>query len=80
MSTNTLKNLPWGQLEKGQGFFIPALDLDAVKEAGLRAAVQHHLRDAAAVYCVSRGRLGVYFYRRSPALRKRFESSTAAGR
>lgn len=61
-------NFPWWtQIEKGQGFFIPALDLDATREAGLRAAVRYKILDGNAKLCIMRGQLGVLFYRPSPA-------------
>lgn len=55
--------LPWKTLEKGQGFFIPALDLDPVREAGLVDAVKHRVVDAHAMYCIHQGMVGVLFYR-----------------
>jgi hypothetical protein len=61
-----LRSYPWNKVERGQGFFVPALDLAKEREAGLRAAVQHHLTDARAVYTISTGRLGVLFYRLPP--------------
>ena len=57
-------NLPWTTLEKGQGFFIPALDLAPVREAGLLAAVKARVLDAEALYCIHNGLVGVLFYRR----------------
>ena len=64
-----LRHYPWDRLEKGQGFFVPALDLEAVRRAGLLAAVPLRIRDARATFGVSRGRLGVLFYRPPPARR-----------
>lgn len=55
--------LPWKTLEQGQGFFIPALDLDPVREAGLVDAVKQRVVDAHALYCIHNGLLGVLFYR-----------------
>ena len=63
--------LPWKTLEKGQGFFIPALDLDPVREAGLVEAVKARVLDAEALYCIKDGFLGVLFYRKHPAPKKR---------
>lgn len=63
-----LRHYPWAKLEKGQGFFVPALDLEAERRAGLLAAVPLHLKDARAAFVIRRGRLGVFFYRLSPAL------------
>lgn len=56
--------LPWKTLEKGQGFFIPALDLDPVREAGLVEAVKARVLDAEALYCIHNGLVGVLFYRK----------------
>ena len=58
-----LKNYPWKQLERGQGFFVPAVDLAAVREAGLKAAVRQHVRPAHAAFVIKQGQLGVFFYR-----------------
>lgn len=69
---------PWEQLERGQGFFIPALDLDAMREAGLRAAVPLKLKDARALPCIHRGLIGLLFFRACPAQKKRPVSSPDA--
>ena len=58
-----LSYYPWKELEKGQGFFVPALDLDATTEAGLLAAVRVRVTDARAIVCIRQGQLGVLFYR-----------------
>ena len=58
-----LRHYPWAKLEKGQGFFVPALDLEAVRQAGLLAAVPLHLKDARCTFGIRQGRLGVLFYR-----------------
>jgi hypothetical protein len=63
-----LRHYPWDKLEKGQGFFVPALDLEAVRQAGLLAAVPLHLKDARAAFVIRRGKLGVFFYRLPPVL------------
>ena len=54
---------PWTKLERGQAFFIPALDLAPVREQGLLAAVPLRLNDARARYAIKDGMLGVLFYR-----------------
>ena len=59
----TLRSYPWTRLKKGQGFFVPALDLDAAREAGLRAAVRAKVTDAKTLYCIREEQLGVLFYR-----------------
>ena len=71
---------PWETLEKGQGFFIPALDLDTVRELGLKAALKVRVLDAQAEYCLYRGLIGVLFHRVLPVPRKPPKSSTAAKR
>ena len=63
-----LRHYPWDKVEKGQGFFVPALDLEAERRAGLLAAVPLHLKDARAAFVIRRGKLGVFFYRLPPAL------------
>lgn len=69
-----LKRYPWTGVEKGQGFFVPALDLEAEREAGLRAAVKVRVLDARARYCLHQGLIGVLFYRALHARRKPEES------
>lgn len=61
--------LPWKTTEPGQGFFVPALDLDTVREEGLLAAVKLRILDAQALYCIHDGKLGVLFYRAKPSLK-----------
>ena len=55
---------PWDKTERGQGFFVPALDLTPTIEAGLRAAVRAGLKDARAEPYIRQGQLGVLFYRK----------------
>lgn len=63
-----LKNYPWDKVEKGQGFFVPALDLDGVRLAGLKAAVRCRYTDMDALYCIMDGLIGVFFYRKLPGM------------
>ena len=66
MSTKQLSvQYPWDKTEKGQGFFIPCLDLEATREAGLKAALKHRRFDALAYPALRRGLIGVWFYRKS---------------
>jgi hypothetical protein len=65
---------PWEKIEKGQGFFVPALDVAKVREQGLLAAVPLKITDARAKLCIKQGRLGVLFYRVPPAQRSQPES------
>lgn len=54
---------PWEQTEKGQGFFIPCLDTEAVREAGLKESVKLRILDAKATVGIRNGLMGVWFYR-----------------
>ena len=54
---------PWQLLEKGQGFFIPCLDLEKTRIAGLNQALRHHVFHAKAYAAVKDGRIGVWFFR-----------------
>jgi hypothetical protein len=54
---------PWSKLKKGQGFFIPCLDTDAVRQAGLTAALHAKVLNAKAFVGVKQRRLGVLFLR-----------------
>jgi hypothetical protein len=56
---------PWAKLKKGEGFFVPCLDTEKVREAGLRASLPHRI-STKAVPGVKDGLLGVWFYRRHP--------------
>ena len=57
------KLFPWERLSKGEGFFIPALDLELLREAGLKAAVKARVFDARAKPSIFKGKLGILFYR-----------------
>lgn len=61
--TQKANPFPWEKLEKGQGFFIPALDLETMKDAGLKAALKVRVLDARATFGLYRGFMGVLFYR-----------------
>ena len=54
---------PWQQLERGQGFFVPCLDVERIREEGLREAVKCRVKDARAVSGIHRGLMGVMFSR-----------------
>jgi hypothetical protein len=53
---------PWAKTPVKGGFFVPTLELERVKEDGLRAAVFHKMK-AKAQFGVVDGRLGVLFIR-----------------
>ena len=42
----SLVRLPWEKLEKGQGFFVPCLDTEAMREWGLKQAFFQRILDA----------------------------------
>ena len=54
-------NYPWQRLSKGQGFFVPCLDAEAVIRDGLRAALRFRITNAKATGGVKHGKLGVWF-------------------
>ncbi len=56
---------PWNQLEPGQGFFVPCLDVAKMREQGLRAAIPHRV-NAQAAPGIRGGKLGVWFYIKLP--------------
>jgi len=61
---------PWAQLKQGSGFFVPGLDLVAIREEGLRLAVGQRLR-VKAQFGLKGGLIGVWFYRPLPILSSR---------
>lgn len=61
-----LKNYPWDKVEKGQGFFVPALNFDTVRQAGLKAAIPYRYRDTDALHVIMEGKVGVLFFRKLP--------------
>ena len=56
--------LPWKQLKKGQGFFVPCLDFEKMKEYGLIKAVSMRILDAHAIPGIKDGVAGVWFFRK----------------
>ena len=63
MTSSQLRNhYPWKRLERGQGFFIPCLDTEAVKTDGLQQALRHRLFIAKAKVGIKDGLIGVLFY------------------
>ena len=64
--TSLQVHYPWNKLKKGQGFFVPCLDTDSVREEGLKQAVRLRLLDAKAYPAVRNGLIGVWFYRLAP--------------
>ena len=68
---------PWSKTERGQGFFVPCLDTQLVKETGLRQAVSQRILDARAVPGLYTGVIGVWFYRTAPVRTSQTQSSGA---
>ncbi len=56
--------LPWKQLERGQGFFIPCLDFEKTREYVLIKAVGERIIDAQAIPGIKDGVAGVWFFRK----------------
>lgn len=56
--------LPWKQLERGQGFFVPCLDFEKMREYGLIKAVGMRILDAHAIPGIKDGATGVWFFRK----------------
>jgi hypothetical protein len=59
----SLIQFPWNKTEKGQGFFVPCLDTDAVREEGLKQAVRLRILDAKAYPSIRNELIGVWFHR-----------------
>jgi len=53
---------PWDRLKRGQGFFIPCLDTETVKQDGLRQALKRRIFGAKASVGIKNGLIGVLFY------------------
>ena len=59
-------NYPWSSLKPGEGFFVPAIDVEKARELGLRSAVGQRVWGKA-VICIKDGLLGVWFFRPPPS-------------
>jgi hypothetical protein len=55
---------PWHKVEKGQGFFVPCLDPEPVREEGLNKALEARIFSPKARVGIRNGRTGVLFYRK----------------
>jgi hypothetical protein len=54
---------PWRRLEKGQGFFIPCVNTEEVRLAGLNEALRQRVFGVKAYAAIKDGLMGVWFYR-----------------
>ena len=57
------KLFPWRLVDKGQGFFVPCINTDEVRLAGLNEALRQRIFGAKAYPAVHKGLSGVWFYR-----------------
>ena len=55
--------LPWKQLEKGQGFFVPCLDFEETRTRVLMKAVGERVLDGRGIPGIKDGVIGVLFFR-----------------
>ena len=62
MKKLTKTDFPWERLEEGKAFFVPGLDVEAVKSMGLRYAVPYRYK-VLALPGIRAGKLGVLFIR-----------------
>jgi hypothetical protein len=60
----TWVRFPWSDIKKGQGFFVPCLDLKQMRMLGMRAALPYKF-DVDAIPGVYKGQLGLLFVRTS---------------
>ena len=60
---NYSKLFPWRSVGKGQGFFVPCINTDEVRRAGLNEALRHRIVNAKAYPAIHKGMSGVWFYR-----------------
>ena len=54
---------PWSSVERGQGFFVPCLNTEKTRQAGLNAALTQRIFGAKAYPAIKDGLMGVWFYR-----------------
>jgi hypothetical protein len=54
---------PWRSVDRKHGFFVPCLNTEDVRQAGLKEALRCRVFDAQASIRIKDGKLGVWFYR-----------------
>jgi hypothetical protein len=57
------RSFPWQSVERGQGFFVPCLDVEKVRKLGLNEALRHRIFNAKAYPAIKNRLSGVWFYR-----------------
>lgn len=77
MKRPTRVKYPWEEIKRGQWFFVPALDLEATRELGLRYAVLNRAR-AKAHAGILNGRIGILFVCSGPPLGEPMRVQAAA--
>lgn len=70
---------PWATVKKGQGFFIPCLDPNAVAKQGMRKAMEVRRFDAHYSIGIRNGLIGVWFFRRPSGFVPRTQSVVPSG-
>jgi hypothetical protein len=65
-------NYPWSNLQPGEGFFVPCVDVWRVREEGLKAAISLRLYHRPFAFpAIKQGALGVWFGLRQRVLIRR---------
>lgn len=54
---------PWQSVNRGQGFFVPCINTEEVRLAGLNEALRQRVFGAKAYVAVKDGLSGVWFFR-----------------
>lgn len=54
---------PWHRVSSGQGFFVPCLNTEEVRKAGLAHALRHRIFNAKTKVGIKNGLMGVWFFR-----------------
>jgi hypothetical protein len=54
---------PWLSVDKGKGFFVPCLNTEEIRDAGLKEALRNRVFDAKAKVGIRQGLMGVWFFR-----------------
>ena len=54
---------PWSRVERGYGFFVPCIDTEKTRQAGLNEALRQRIFGAKAYPAIKDGLMGVWFFR-----------------
>ena len=58
MMSSYSRLFPWSRVNKGQGFFVPCLNTEEVRQAGLAEALRHRIFTAKAKVGIRNGLMG----------------------